>query len=70
MIFLRSFFFNIFLYLGIASACVIALPLLAMRDKFMICAAKVLSGYIVFLVKVFLGVTIELRGLENLRKLE
>ena len=70
MIFLRSFFFNIFLYLGIASACVIALPLLALRDKYMICAAKVLSGYIVFLVKVFLGVKIEFRGLENLRKHE
>ena len=70
MIFLRSFFFNIFLYFGIASACIIALPLLAMRDKYMICAAKVLSGYIVFLVKVFLGVTIEFRGLENLRKHE
>ena len=70
MIFLRSFFFNIFLYFGIASACIIALPLLAMRDKYMICAAKFLSGYIVFLVKVFLGVTIEFRGLENIRKHE
>ena len=70
MIFLRSFFFNIFLYFGIASACIIALPLLAMRDKYMICAAKILSDYIVFLVKVFLGVTIEFRGLENLRKHE
>ena len=70
MIFLRSFFFNIFLYFGIASACVIVLPLLAMRDKYMICAAKILSDYIVFLVKVFLGVTIEFRGLENLSKHE
>ena len=70
MIFLRSFFFNIFLYLGIARACVIPLPLLALRDKYMICAAKVLSGYIVFLVKVFLGVTIEFRGFENLTKHE
>ena len=70
MIFLRSFFFNIFLYFGIASACVIALPLLAMRDKYMICAAKILSDYIVFLVKVFLSVTIEFRGLENLSKHE
>ena len=70
MIFLRSFFFNIFLYFGIASACVIVLPLLAMRDKYMICAAKILSDYIVFLVKVFLSVTIEFRGLENLKKHE
>ena len=70
MIFLRSFFFNIFLYFGIISACIIALPLLAMKDKYMICAGKILSDYIVFLVKVFLGVTIEFRGLENLKKHE
>ena len=70
MIFLRSFFFNIFLYFGIVSACIIALPLLTMRDKYMICAAKILSDYIVFLVKVFIGVAIEFRGLENLKKHE
>ena len=70
MIFLRSFFFNIFLYFGIVSACIIAVPLLAMRDKYMICAGKILSDYIVFLVKVFLGVSIEFRGLENLKKHE
>ena len=70
MIFLMSFFFNIFLYFGIVSACIIAVPLLAMRDKYMICAGKILSDYIVFLVKVFLGVSIEFRGLENLKKHE
>ena len=70
MIFLRSFFFNIFLYFGIVSACIIAVPLLAMKDKYMICAGKILSDYIVFLVKVFLGVSIEFRGLENLKKHE
>ena len=70
MIFLRSFFFNIFLYFGIVSACIIALPLLTMRDKYMICAGKILSDYIVFLVKVFIGVAIEFRGLENLKKHE
>ena len=36
----------------------------------MICAARILSDYIVFLVKVFLGVSIEFRGLENLKKHE
>ena len=36
----------------------------------MICAGKILSDYIVFLVKVFLGVSIEFRGLENLKKHE
>ena len=70
MIFLRSLFFNIFLFGGIAVACIIVFPLLFLKDKHMICAGKILSDYIVFLVKVFLGVSIEFRGLENLKKHE
>ena len=41
MIFLRSLFFNIFLFGGIAFACIVALPLLFIKDKHMICAGKV-----------------------------
>ena len=70
MVFLRSFFFNIFLYAGIVAACIISIPFLFIKDKYMICAGKILSDYIVFLVKVFIGVAIEFRGLENLKKHE
>ena len=45
MIFLRSLFFNIFLFGGIAVACIIVLPLLFLKDKHMICAGKILSKY-------------------------
>ena len=68
MVFLRSFIFNIFLYAGIISACIVSIPFLFTKDKYMICAGKVLSDYIVFLLKIFLNTNVEFKGLENLKK--
>ena len=70
MVFLRSFFFNFFLYAGIVAACVISIPLLFIKDKYMICAGKILSDYIIYLLKIFLNTKVEFRGLENLKKYE
>ena len=70
MIFLRSLFFNIFLFGGIAVACIIAFPLLFLKDKHMICAGKILSKYIGFLLKIFIDVNINFKGLENLKKFD
>ena len=68
MLFLRSFIFNIFLYAGIISACIVSIPFLFTKDKYMICAGKVLSDYIVFLLKIFLNTKVEFKGLQNLKK--
>ena len=70
MIFLRSLFFNILLFGGIAFASIIALPLLFFRDKHMICAAKVLSNYVSFLLEIFIDVKIDFKGTENLKKFD
>ena len=70
MIFLRSLFFNIFLFGGIAVACIIAFPLLFLKDKHMICAGKILSRYVGFLLKIFIDVKIHFKGTENLNKFE
>ena len=70
MIFLRSLFFNIFLFGGIAVACIIAFPLLFLKDKHMICAGRILSRYIGFLLKIFIDVKIDFKGTENLRKFD
>ena len=70
MIFLRSLFFNILLFGGIAFACIITFPLLFIRDKHMICAGKVLSIYVAFLLKIIIGVKIDFKGAENLRKFD
>ena len=68
MIFLRSFFFNIFLYAGIAAACIISVPFLFFKDKYMICAGKILSEYVILLLKIFLNTKIEFKGIQNLKK--
>ena len=70
MIFLRSLFFNILLFGGIAFACIITFPLLFIRDKHMICAGKVLSIYVEFLLKIIIGVKIDFKGTENLKKFD
>jgi len=70
MIFLRSLFFNILLFGGIAFASIIAFPLLFFRDKHMICAAKILSRYVGFLLRIFIDVTIDFKGTENLKKFD
>ncbi len=70
MIFLRSFFFNIFLYAGIATACIFSLPFLIMKDKYMVCAGRILSNYVVFTLKIFLNTGVEFKGIENLKKHE
>ena len=70
MIFLRSLFFNIFLFGSIAVACIIVFPLLFTKDKHMICAGKILSKYVVFLLKIFIDVKVDFKGTENLRKYE
>ena len=68
MIFLRSFLFNIFLYAGIISACIISIPFLFLKDRYMICTGKVLSEYIINLLKIFLNTKVKFKGLENLKK--
>ena len=70
MIFLRSLFFNIFLYAGVVIACLIAVPLLFLKDKHMICAGRILAKYVIFVLKFFNNSKIEFRGLENLKKYE
>ncbi len=68
MIFLKSLFFNILLFGGIIFACIISFPLLFFRDKYMICAGKILSKYIVYLLKIFISVSVDFKGTENLKK--
>ena len=41
-----------------------------MKDKYMICAGKVLSDYVVYILKIFLNTKTEFKGLENLKKNE
>tara|TARA_B100000945_G_scaffold315922_1_gene315921 strand:+ start:619 stop:1284 length:666 start_codon:yes stop_codon:yes gene_type:complete len=56
--------------MGIIVACLISIPLLVLKDIHMICAGKILSKYVIFVLKFFNNSKIEFRGLENLKKHE
>ena len=70
MIFFRSLFFNIFLYLGIALASVVASLFLFFKDQYVLFLGRFLSHYVIWILKIFLNTKIEFKGLENLKKHE
>ena len=70
MIFFRSLLFNIFLYLGIALASVVATLFLFSKDKYVLFLGRFLSHYVLWILKIFLNTEIEFKGLENLKKHE
>ena len=70
MIFFRSLLFNIFLYLGIALASLVASLLLFFKDKYILFLGRFLSHYVLWILKIFLNTKIEFKGLENLKKHE
>ena len=70
MIFFRSLFFNIFLYLGIALASVVPSLILFFKDKYVLFLGRFLSHYVIWILKIFLNTKIEFKGLENLKKHE
>ena len=70
MIFFRSLFFNIFLYLGIALASVVASLFFFFKDKYVLFLGRFLSHYVIWILKIFLNTKIEFKGLENLKKHE
>ena len=70
MIFFRSLLFNIFLYLGIALASVVASLFLFFKDKYVLFLGRFLSHYVIWILKIFLNTKIEFKGLENLKKHE
>ena len=70
MIFFRSLFFNIFLYLGIALASLVASLFLFFKDQYVLLLGRFLSHYVIWILKIFLNTKIEFKGLENLKKHE
>ena len=70
MLFLRSLLFNIFLYAGIVSVFLIALPALFLPPKFTLLFGKFLGYYVVFVVRIFLNTKVEIKGISNIPKTE
>ena len=68
MFLLRSLLFSFFLYLGITSVFLIALPSLFLPPKITLLFGKFLGHYVVFIVRIFLSTKVNFKGLENIPK--
>ncbi len=70
MLLLRSLIFNIFLYLGIITVFITAIPTLLLPSKFTLFCGKLLGHYVVFCVRFFLNSKVYFKGIENIPKNE
>jgi 1-acyl-sn-glycerol-3-phosphate acyltransferase len=70
MQFIKSLFFNIFLYMGIVLVFILAIPTLILPSKFALYCGKFLAYYIILILKLFLNTKVIFHGLENLKKVE
>jgi 1-acyl-sn-glycerol-3-phosphate acyltransferase len=70
MQFIKSLFFNTFLYFGIILVFILALPTLMLPAKFTLYCGKFLAYYIIFRLRLLLNTKVIFHGLENLKKVE
>ena len=70
MQFIRSLFFNIFLYSGIILVLILSLPTLFLPARFALYSGKFLAYYIILILKIFLDTKVIFHGLENLKKVD
>ena len=70
MLLLRSLLFNLFLYAGIVTVFLIALPTLFLPPQFALLFGKCLGHYVIFIVRIFLGTKVEFKGVNNIPKTE
>ena len=70
MQFLKSLIFNIFLYFGLIVIFILAIPTLALPDKFTLFFGRFSAKYIVFLLKIVLNTKVIFHGLDNLKKVD
>ena len=68
MQFIKSLFFNIFLYIGIILVFILAMPTLILPSRFTLYCGKFLAYYIIFILRLFLNTKVIFHGLENIRK--
>jgi 1-acyl-sn-glycerol-3-phosphate acyltransferase len=70
MQFLKSLIFNIFLYLGLITIFILAIPTLILPDKFTLFFGRLSAKYIIFLLKTILSTKVIFHGLDNLKKVD
>ena len=70
MQFLKSLIFNIFLFTGLITIFILAIPTLVLPSKFTIFFGRISANYIVFLLKIILHARVIFHGVENLKKVD
>ena len=70
MQFLKSLIFNIFLFTGLITIFILAIPTLVLPSKFTIFFGRVSAKYIVILLKIILNTKVIFHGVENLKKVD
>ena len=70
MQFIKSLIFNIFLYFGLISIFILAIPTLIFPDKFTIFFGRLSAKYIVLILKLIMGTKVIFHGEENLKKVD
>ena len=70
MQFIKSLIFNIFLYFGLISIFLLAIPTLIFPDKFTIFFGRLSAKYIVFILKLIMNTKVIFHGEENLKKVD
>ncbi len=70
MQFIRSIIFNIFLYFGLVTIFIFAIPTLILPSKYTIFFGRLSARYIVFILRLILNTKVIFHGVENLKKEE
>ena len=67
---IRSLIFNIFLYFGLITIFILAVPTLFLPSKFTIFFGRLSAKYIVLILRIILNTKVIFHGVENLKKVE
>ena len=70
MLIIRSLLFNFFLYSGIVTTFLLAIPTLLLPPKFALIFGKFLGYYVVYIIRIFLNTKVEFKGINNIPKVE
>ena len=67
---IRSLVFNIFLYIGLITIFILAIPTLVLPSKFTIFFGRLSAKYIVLILRIILNTKVIFHGIENLKKVD
>jgi len=67
---IRSLVFNIFLYIGLITIFILAIPTLVLPNKFTIFFGRLSANYIVLILRIILNTKVIFHGIENLKKVD